>query len=182
MMDTNLKEFVRKIQQREFPIAWPGHFCDGAWLPVKRGFAGKASANPNSGEKLIEVLADKESVAVVIEATIRAKARIAELVLGQRLEILKRFRQTLADYQVPLETILRIEAGKPRWEAISDVASSLQYLDWVALNGDEIMWKLLTPARLSHEQGKFALLPIGPAAAYLPFSTPITTFVLNFAA
>lgn len=181
-MDTNLQQFVQNIEQRDFPIAWPGHFCENGWISVKRGVSAKSSINPNSGEKLIDVLTDKESVAAVIEATVRAKLKVAVMPLEQRLEILRRFRQTLSDYQKPLELILRIEAGKPRWEAESDVATSLEYLDWVARNGEEIMSSLLAPARLSHEQGKFLLLPIGPTAAYLPFSTPITSFVLNFSA
>jgi acyl-CoA reductase-like NAD-dependent aldehyde dehydrogenase len=181
-MVLSLQDFARRIVDREFPITWPGHYCDAAWLPVKRGVAAKSSANPNTGDKLIEVSSDKETIAAVIEATVRAKSRIGALSLPERLEILRRFRQTLADYQAPAELILRLEAGKPKWEAQSDYASSIRYLDWVAASGEEIMSSLLAPARLTHEKGRFALLPIGPTAAYLPFSTPITSFVVNFAA
>jgi acyl-CoA reductase-like NAD-dependent aldehyde dehydrogenase len=103
--------------------------------------------------------------------------------LTQRLDILRRFKETLADFQGPAETLLRIEAGKPKWEARDDLDSALKYLDWTCQNGETIRSQLLAPAKLGPHAGThFEMLPIGVTAAYLPFSTPITSFAFYFAA
>lgn len=181
-MAVSFTDFVKLVNARSFPVAWPGHYADGKWISVKRNVGTKASVNPNSGDKLIDVLIDKESIATAIEATALAKTRVARMSLQERLDCLERFRRILTDYQEVLETILRIEVGKPKWEAENEVVSSLRYLEWVAMTGPEILQNLLKPAYLGHPQAKFELLPIGPTATYLPFSTPVSSFVLSFAA
>lgn len=181
-MDLNLATLFSRLNAKSLPLAWPGHYCDGSWIGVKRSTGTKTSANPNNGEKLIEILIDKESIASVVQATANAKLRVANLKLPVRLEMLERFRTVLADYQELLQNILRVEVGKPQWEAVAEINSSLRYLEWVHRNGPEIMHSLLRPAHLGHESAKFELLPIGPVTAYLPFSTPVTSFVISFAA
>lgn len=178
----DLPQFVKTLETRNFPVAWPGQWGGGRWIAAKRGPVIKSSFNPSSGEKLMDVWADKESVNHVAELAHDARKTMASLPLEERLAVLRRFRQTLADYQRPAELVLRIEAGKPQWEARADVEAALKYLDWVASHGDEIMDSLLAPARLGPHQGKFEALPIGVTAAYLPFSTPITSFVFYFSA
>lgn len=179
----DLRDFVLQLDERRFPVVWPGFFVDGKWLAPKRGGVHKASHNPNDGGVLIEVAADKDAVNVAIEASYKARSTIASMPFETRLGLLKHFRQALVDYQGPAELILRLEAGKPQWEAASDVGSALKYLDWILDHGHEIHASLLAPARLGpHLGGKVEMLPIGVTAAYLPFSTPMTSFVFYFAA
>jgi acyl-CoA reductase-like NAD-dependent aldehyde dehydrogenase len=178
----DLRDFVTRLEQRRFPIEWPGQWIDGRWHAVKRGGVLKASTNPNTGERLMEVSADKESVALAIEAAFAARRAVGQRPLAERLEILRRFRQTLADYQEPMKLALRLEAGKPAWEAQADIESALKYLDWVASHGEQAFESLLAPARLGPMSGGFTMQPIGVTGAYLPFSTPLTSFVFYFAA
>jgi acyl-CoA reductase-like NAD-dependent aldehyde dehydrogenase len=179
-----LEQFVKNLSSRSFPIAWPGQWAGGGWIASRRGPQAKASINPNdTREKLIEVSLDKESVQQTIDAAERARKEFAATSLATRLEIIQRFRQMLADYQAPAELTLRLEGGKPRWEAQDDVAAALRYLDWVVKNGETINSELLAPARLGpHPGASFVMLPIGVTVAYVPFSTPITSFAFYFAA
>ncbi len=178
----DLKAFAAQIAARSFPIAWPGQYIENRWVPVKRGAVQKASLNPNDGTKLVEVTSDKETVNTAIEAAYKARKQIAETPLTERLDWLRRFCQTLADYQTTVVDIMRLESGKPRWEAQSDFDSALRYLDWVATKGDVIFEQLLAPASLGQQQNEFKMLPIGVTTAYLPFSTPLTSFVFYFGA
>ncbi len=179
----DLNQFVAQIKARQWPVQWPGQWVDGKWLAVKKGATLKASHNPNTGEMLMEVTADKESVAAAVAAAFKARSSISAMSLTQRLDVLRRFKESLADFQVPAELALRIEAGKPAWEARHDLDSALKYLDWTCQNGESIHSNLLAPARLGPHKGvAFEMLPIGVTAAYLPFSTPITSFAFYFAA
>ena len=99
-----------------------------------------------------------------------------------RLTALKKLRQSIGDYQKAMELSIRTEAGKPAWEAKADIDSAIRYLDWVSENGDKIFEHLLAPAKLGRAVGNFKLLPLGLTAGYLPFSTPVTSFVHFFAA
>lgn len=178
----DLALFAKQLEQKSFPIVWPGQWVGGRWQPAKRGPAQKASVNPNSGQKLIEVTADKESVSLAIESAFEARRSFGLMPLTSRLEILKRFRQALIDHQQVAETVLRIEAGKPHWEARDDFDAAVKYLDWVAVHGMDAIDSLMAPARLGPQKGGFEMLPIGVTAAYLPFSTPMTSFAFYFAA
>jgi acyl-CoA reductase-like NAD-dependent aldehyde dehydrogenase len=178
----DLKAFAAQIAARSFPLAWPGQYIDGAWVAPRRGSLLKPSLNPNDGTKLIEVGPDKDAVNAALEAAFRAKKHIAETPIAERMEWLHRFRQLLSDYETAAVDLMRYEAGKPRWEAQADFDSALRYLEWVATKGEEVFDQLLQPARLGQDNATFKMLPIGVTAAYLPFSTPLTSFVFYFGA
>lgn len=181
-MARDLQEIIKQISEKRFPVTWPGHLINNEWREVKKGSLIKASFNPNNNEKLIEVFGDKESIIYAIDTAVDERKKIAAIPLDQRLTFLKRFRQALADYRDSAETILRIEAGKPKWEARSDLESALEYMEWVASNGDTVLKNLLTPTHFGVGNGSYELLPIGVTAAYLPFSTPVTSFAMYFSA
>ena len=179
----DLHKFSQQLQQDQFPLKWPGHWIGGAWVPAKAGGAKMSSFNPNTGSKLIDVYIDKESLHHTIDHAYKARTELAAMPLVQRLDILRRFGQALVDYQLQAELILRLEAGKPRWEAQQDIASAASYLNWVVDNGDDILKTLTAPCLMGVPQGgQVQLHAIGVTAAYLPFSTPITSFALYFAA
>lgn len=179
----DLARFVAQLDQRSFPIAWPGQWVAGSWHPAaKKGPVQKSSVNPNTGETLIEVTADKDAVNLAIESAYEARRTFGAMPLAARLDLLKRFRQLLVENQHAAESVLRLEAGKPHWEARDDFDATVKYLDWVATHGHEFVESLLAPARLGPQKDGFAMLPIGVTAAYLPFSTPLTSFAFYFAA
>ncbi len=178
-----LQDFVSQIENRQFPLNWPGQWVAGRWLPAKRPNAFKASLNPNNGEKLVEIGIDKETLVNAIDFASKEQAAFGQLDLTKRLEILAKFRQALLDYQNVAELILRIEAGKPQWESSEDVRSSANYLTWAIEHGEELFANLTQPLAAGPHRGiKVELRPIGVTAAYLPFSTPLTSFIYYFTA
>jgi succinylglutamic semialdehyde dehydrogenase len=184
-MARDLQEIIRQIEAKQFPVSWPGHMIANEWRGARKGAASaliKASFNPNNNQKLIEVCGDKESIMSAIDCALENRKQISTMPLDQRLSFLKKFRQTLADYRDCAESILRLEAGKPRWEARADLEAALSYMEWVASNGELVIRNLLTPTHFGVSKGSYELMPIGVTAAYLPFSTPVTSFALYFSA
>lgn len=177
-----LSQFSSILASRTQQFPWPGNFVNGSWYAGRRSGTQKSSYNPCTGERLIEVWLERDAAAFAVEKALEAKPKIGSLPLQQRLEALKRLRLTLTDYRQETEQVLGLEAGKPLWEARRDFESAMKYLDWVATHGDEIVESLLSPARLGTHGGKVELLPIGVTAAYLPFSTPLTSFVFYMGA
>ena len=178
----DLSQFTAMLTSPPHELSWPGHFIDGSWHQGKRGGTQKISYNPSTGERLIEVWFDREVASYAVERAFAAKTAVGKLTLDKRLDALRRLRLTITDYRYEIERVLGIEAGKPLWESRRDLESAVKYLDWVADHGDEIIESLLSPARLGGHQGKVDLLPIGVTTAYLPFSTPLTTFVFYVSA
>ncbi len=178
-----LQDFVKQIEHRIFPINWPGQWVGGRWLAAKRPNAFKASLNPNNGEKLVEIGIDKETISQAIDFASQERSAFSRLELSKRLEILAKLRQALLDYQNVAELVLRIEAGKPQWEAAEDVRSSANYLTWAIEHGESLITNLVQPLAAGPHRGiKTELRPIGVTAAYLPFSTPLTSFIYYFTA
>jgi acyl-CoA reductase-like NAD-dependent aldehyde dehydrogenase len=179
-MDISQFTTILASQTPQFP--WPGHWIDGNWQPGRRTGTLKASYNPNTGERLIEVCLERDVCAIAVEHALSAKANLGALGLDRRMDSLRRLRLTLTDYRHEWERILGLEAGKPLWEARRDIESALKYLDWVSEHGHTIMDSLMSPARLGTHNGHVEMLPIGVTAAYLPFSTPLTSFVFYISA
>jgi acyl-CoA reductase-like NAD-dependent aldehyde dehydrogenase len=178
----DIRTFVGKLQQNSFPLPWPGHFVGGRWQAGAKALPTKPSINPNCGQPIIEVSTDKDVINQAIDSAYGARGEFAAVALEKRLEILSRFRQLLADFSDGVRQSLRVEAGKPLWEATKDIEAALRYLESIVSKGEEITKGLLAPAELGQGNGKFSLLPIGVTAAYIPFSTPITSFTIYFSA
>lgn len=177
----DFKHFVDSLQNCKFPLAFPGHWINSQWLAQPKGAAIKESTNPSTDETLVEVLLEKSTLTRAIDAADRALDPLAALTFKERVQILKRFRQALTDYQGTALQAMRIEAGKPQWEAAHDFDSSIRYLDWIIEHQDDVLDGILAPAKLSNVQGEYSLHPLGVTAAFLPFSTPLTSFVYYFA-
>ncbi len=177
----DFKHFVECLQNCKFPMGFPGHWINGQWLAQPRGTPIKESTNPSTNETIIEVLLEKSTLGKAIDAAAGASETLANLEFNDRIRILKSFRQALADYQATALEAMCIEAGKPQWEAAQDFDSSIRYLDWITDNHEAVLDGILAPAKLSSIPGNYTMQPLGVTAAFLPFSTPLTSFVYYFA-
>jgi acyl-CoA reductase-like NAD-dependent aldehyde dehydrogenase len=175
----NLKEMFSAVENRDFPLEWPGNFVGNKWLETKSGPT-SSSVNPNNNSKLIDFRLDDAAIRTALDQAFEAKSNIREIPLGQRIEVLDRFRQTVADFEKLAESILCLEAGKAKWEAQEDIKNALAYIDWIVENHDNFYSQLLSPAALGPTNAEYKLIPLGVAAGYLPFSTPLTSFVFYF--
>jgi acyl-CoA reductase-like NAD-dependent aldehyde dehydrogenase len=169
--------FCQALRARSFPLDFPGHYIGGEWVQDPRAEVLPGSFNPSRGEGIVKVLVSKKIVESGIDAAENAQRELASWTLEQRIDCLTRIRQVLTDYQDYLVDALSVEAGKPRWEAQADFKSSLQQLDAVLAERDRILEALLGPTRLAYPDIRFRLQPNGMTIAFLPFSTPLATFV-----
>ena len=169
------------FEQRRLPFDWLGHWYARQWHMTDQSASEESSFNPNDGSTLMTFSSTKSNVDQAIQAAAEAVAPLVASGIEARFEYLRAFYEQLSDKRKLLEWSLRFEAGKPAWEARWDVDSSLRYLAHVLAERDKIADDLLTSARMG-TGASFELYPVGVCAAYLPFSTPITSFVVYYTA
>ncbi|MCX6129204.1 MAG: aldehyde dehydrogenase family protein, partial [Proteobacteria bacterium] len=175
------EDFFQALHQRRFPLEFPGHFIDGAWCQDAKSEVLQGSFNPSSGEAIVKVLVSRRLIESALDSAELAQETLASISLEQRLEYLSRLRQIISDYQSLIIESICIEAGKPRWEAQADFHAACQQLDSVLAEKHRIREALLGPVQLAWPDTEFNLKANGITLAFLPFSTPLATFVQSFA-
>lgn len=169
--------FSQALRARIFPLAFPGHYIGGEWLNDAKSEVLQGSFNPSRGEHIVKVLLSKKIVESAIDAADQSQKEWTRYSLDQRVEFLARLRQVVTDYQSEIVEALCVEAGKPRWEAEMDFQSSLNQLDAILQERGRIKEALLGPSQLAWPRKEFNLMPNGITIAFLPFSTPLATFL-----
>jgi len=177
----NFDSFSEALTQLQFPIEFPGHWINGKWSTYSEAKQLKPSINPSSGETLIVVSSDKKIYLDALDAADNCQAKLTELSLDDRVDIIRKMRQALADYQSTVINCLTIQGGKALWEAQHDLERSISFLDSFIQDAEAYHDALLRPAQLANIKGRFALTPVGTTIAFLPFSSPITSFSKYFA-
>jgi len=179
-----LAQIANDLSGGTFPVEWHGHLLAGVWTKTQKSNISqtKSSINPSTGLPLVDFSVDKNALGQALDAAEAARNRVGDTPLVERIEILRRFRQGLADYQRASMMAMQLEAGKPAWEANAEIEAAIRHLDWVADRAGQIFSDLLAPARLGRGVGDFRLNPIGVTVAYLPFSSPVSTFAFYFSA
>ncbi len=177
----NLEELTKIITNQELPIQWPGHWINNQWTIIDEGDK-RTSANPNRDKALMHFVESKKAVDLAVTTAHEVRTDIGQISQRDRIEIISRLQQAFADCQEPLIRCMQLETGKPAWEARADMEAALRHLKWISENEDQIYESILAPAKLGQTGGKFALQPVGVTAAFLPFSTPVTSFVFYFTA
>lgn len=182
-----LETLVQKVAQRDFPLEWPGHRISDTWVAPGFGSEAKQSLNPSTGELLIRVRADRDSVRQAVDEawasahSDASRRSVATASLEERCELLARFAQMLADYRETAIDLLRLEDGRPRWDAELELEAALAHLQRsVQLHGEVRRYSLASTDPLGETSQ--ALLPLGPTLAYLPFGTSLSSFAIYYAA
>lgn len=161
---------------------WSGHWVAGKFkLPLKS--PGKMrSISPNNGKTLLEFTSFEKDLAADALNWSTERAQIANSwSQNERIHALRQLRQILADHADVLAGALCREAGKPAWESRQEILMATKHLDTLANLGERVFTELLSPARLD-DRGSYRLRPIGIAAAYIPFSTPVLSTIMYTAA
>lgn len=171
--------FISQLESGSYPVEWPGHWVGGIWQKPAKTAGSMSSLNPNDGSVLMTCHGSREILAKAIESSAQASARLSEMPLRQRLDYLKRLALIMSDWQKILVKAERLEGGKPLWEAEADFLAAHRYLTWIAENGGAVRDSLLSPATTGFFREDFQLHPVGVTLAYLPFSTPLSSFVVT---
>jgi aldehyde dehydrogenase (NAD+) len=177
----NMDELTKNLKNQVIPIEWPGHWINGQWVRTEGGDK-RSSANPNRDTPLMHFSESKKVVELAVSAAHEVRGSIGQISQKDRLDIIRRLMQACVDYQEPLIHCMQLETGKPAWEARADMDAALRHLKWISENDEQIYESILAPAKLGQPRGNFTLQPVGVTAAFLPFSTPITSFVFYFTA
>lgn len=172
-----IEAFSAAIHARKFPLEFPGHFIGGEWVNDPKAEALQGSFNPSRGEPIGRVLLSRKIIDAGIESADQAQKMIVKSTLDERINSLVRLRQQITDYEAIVIDALCIEAGKARWEAEADFRASVQQLDAILAERHNIRQFLLGPVMLAWPGTEFELQPSGITMAFLPFSTPLATFV-----
>ncbi len=175
------ESFSSALKKRAFPLEFPGHYVGGEWIQDGKPDVLQGSFNPSRAEPIVKVLVSRKTVEKSVDLADSAQRELAALGFEKRLELLGKLRQVITDYRSDVIDALCIEAGKPRWEAEADFHSSLQQLDSLLAEKDQIRSALLGPASLANPETRFELQANGIAIAFIPFSTPLATFLQCFA-
>jgi succinylglutamic semialdehyde dehydrogenase len=192
-MDTAASQNLRqRLDMRQFPVAWPGHYLASGWHhsgKIEDTGARRHSSNPNTGEELVATTTEREAKATLdkaIDQAERARLSLRTLPVDARIDELRMFRRALGDFSRDMMLALRLESGMTPAEADMDLAAASRHLDYVLDNAGAIEDALLAPARLGVEspgrKQEFALLPVGITIGYLPFSNPLSTLATNVSA
>lgn len=172
-----IEAFTAALRARSFPLSFPGHYIGGEWVNDPKAETLQGSFNPSRGEPIVKVLVSKKIIESGMDSADAAQKSLVATTLEQRIEWLARLRQVVTDYQAQIVDALCVEAGKPRWEAEADFSASLQQLDALLHERDRIRAALLGPVQLAWTDTEFSLQPNGITIAFLPFSTPLATFI-----
>ena len=181
-----IKEFRRRLEARQFPVEWPGHFLASGWHrsgKIEDTGERRRSENPGTGEFLVATTTEREaksSLDTAIEQANHARLAMRAIPLAVRMDELRTIRRALGDHSQEAMLALRLESGLTPAEADMDLSAALRHFDHVLEMPEKIEKTVLAPARLgirgagSHED--FVMLPVGTVLGYLPFSTPLATF------
>jgi acyl-CoA reductase-like NAD-dependent aldehyde dehydrogenase len=177
-MDFN--QFRKAIEDRKFPITFPGNWIHRKWQHLPAAKPMRGSFNPSRNELLVEPSSDRVVLLAALDSAQEGAEKLAKLTFKERLGLIKKMRQVLADFQSTSIAAMCIESGKPYWEAQADFDAAMRYLDGVLKNGESIEANLLSAAKLNAKAHDFFMNPVGITLAVIPFSTPITSFVTYF--
>ena len=175
-----LKKFAKILNSRDFPMDFPGHWIGGEWIKGNSTVETKASWNPNRNEKLIEFPIDRSIMKPAIDAGQNVLRAMAASSLEERLERIKNLRQAFADFENEVMLALRLEGGRPVWEARVDFENALGYLDKIINEGPDIDRVLKAPYVAGGMNVDVRLNPEGVTLAFIPFSDPWMSFVQYF--
>lgn len=177
-----IKDIITRFEAEQFPVELPGHYIAGEW-----GFSAETlntfeSICPSTGVCLATSKTSKSDVKNAINCAYEYHLGHLDVPFEKRIERIASFTKIFKAHEKEITRIAIREQGKPLWEVSHEFKATLDYLEWVSQSENFIKDQLLGPARLGHLTGSFKQKPAGVIAAYLPFSTTLTTFGFYYVA
>ncbi|CAM2195806.1 Alpha-ketoglutaric semialdehyde dehydrogenase 1 [Paraburkholderia kururiensis] len=126
-------------------------------------------------------LADTDDVARAVDAAHRAFERWKRESPLARSDILRRAAALIRERAVEIGRHITMDQGKPLQEAIAEVASSAEHLEWHAEEGRRIYGRVV-PARSPDVQQTVLREPVGVCAAFSPWNFPFNQALRKIAA
>lgn len=155
----------------EFELYRDRALINGAWVVANSGKALNVT-NPASLKVIGSVpnLGSDETLSA-IDAASDALTDWRNTSAGERAKLLRHWQNLMLEHKHELATILTLEQGKPRSEALGEIEYSAGFLDWFAGEARRIYGDTIAPTAA----GKQIIVqkePVGVVAAITPWNFP----------
>ena len=156
----SLEQIQKSLEYKQYPIIFEGHWMSGEWVNYQRAQELSNSYNPSSGKRIVIANTSHYLDDQAIEIAHNRFDKMNSLSFAKRFDILRKFKQVLADYKQVLVETLRQEAGKTLWDVEHDFESSLRKIDEILSHEAMLLDRLIHPYSL--DQGAYLNLnPLG---------------------
>ncbi|WP_343563774.1 NAD-dependent succinate-semialdehyde dehydrogenase [Kiloniella sp. b19] len=144
-------------------------FIGGEWCGKEERFP---VVNPSGGERLALVAnASVDDAKRAIDRAYKAQKEWAALTGKERSAVLRRWHDLLMEHQEDLATLLTAEMGKPKAEAMGEIAYGASFVEWFAEEAKRIYGDTIP----GHQRDKRIVVmkqPVGVAGAITPWNFP----------
>ncbi len=171
------QNFIQALEKQAFPLTPQGHWIGGRWVYDKKAELVSQCLNPSQNQLLMDIRVNKNQLEQALHEAEQSREKIRGLPKERRIEILQRLRQLLGDYRQPVLKVLKTESGKPEWEAQVELEQTLRELDHITANALQFEGSLATVVGAGFTKLNTDFEPLGIAAAYVPFSSSLATFM-----
>ncbi|MBP6217247.1 MAG: aldehyde dehydrogenase family protein [Oligoflexales bacterium] len=158
-------------------VQWRGHRLGSQWARTIGKGETKTSLNPSNARELVKFTISQETVQTALSLAQTCFHQVPFLSVQEKSKLLKAFSDAFQKKKKEIVIASRVEGGKHAWEAELEVEKSAAYLREVSARADDIYETLLSPAHLGQNRQAYSLESTGPVAAYLSFSSPVSSFV-----
>ena len=172
-----MKRLLEDISNHSFPLEFPGHYIGNKWVRPSKFVESRHSLNPSTGDVLMSVGLEKQQIDLALKECETVLPHLQEASYSVRFEYINKFRQALGDHQTDLINVLRIESGKPLWEAEFEFSQALRYLDQLVASQEVFQESLYSPYKAFCSSAEIRHRSVGSVLAYVPFSTAMPAFV-----
>lgn len=169
----SIEKITRAVAERQFPLDFAGHFIGNLFVAPDKAEVVNTSTNPSRNTELITC---RYATALGHRALDIAQKRFQSLrspkgrTAAVDIDAIRTFRQAIVDYSDTVKAVLQTECGKPAWEAETEVHASVAFIDEIIASHDAAKANPSTAPGTEEEA-------LGIAVAYIPFSTPLTSFI-----
>lgn len=166
----SIAKIANALAERSFPLDFNGHFIGNLFVKPEKAEQEFTSTNPSRDTDLITCgyanSLGKRALDIA-EKRFKSLRSTAGREAPVDIDTIKTFRKAIVDYSPTIQAVLQTECGKPAWEAESEVHASIAFIDEVLASHD----RQGAPSPGQYEEA------LGIAVAYIPFSTPLTSFI-----
>ncbi len=144
-------------------------FINGQWLSSEQSFAVTNPANQTEVAQVAEVTVSQ--LEMTITAAHLSLKDWQKTTVDERSSLLKKWFDLIMQNQADLASIITAEQGKPRSEAMGEIAYGAKYIQWYSEEAKRINGEVLPV----NQQGRRAMVlrrPVGVVSAITPWNFP----------
>lgn len=160
------------------PLKIPGHFIGGKWQTYENRGQEKLSYNPSNGHVLAKFSWHNQVLGDACKSAEQAFSLLGECSFAEKVAHISKLRAYIQANEDLFIDAMRLEAGKPLWEARKECQKATDYLSYVLASKDQLMDSLLAVANLQqNSKVRIKARALGICAGYLSFTGVLTSYL-----